>query len=427
VKEGHYAKVSKSTVCRIARGRGVSLRPRMDRYIVFKQTGTHADVLAAVGGADVLRHLEPRIVNFEDRFEIQIRKRLLPSDLDAVDPGFSYLLRPKKTAPSLPPERIIQTRAADIPGASVAKNRMYSILGRMKVFAGPNQVVSCFARMKREEWTSRVWEGFQGSPAFVGISPLVQLFNPHAAKGYSLFKPSGTTRSDKTKDRWAEPFLEWLRFRGYFEGAAGWFASGDLRLFCPVPADVPHGQFVATVAAFRDLKPGGTAAKMDCRAMLGLTRLLIQKAERYRRPNQSMRGVWVTHYKDISQARTLMAMEQMAIPDWFELRTSQRAEWWLQTLEEHDILLRRLTDSHGRIRSAKAVSTHIPDPMAGLDCGVCGIPRRLRSTFVQETLAGSLAASSVPHRRRHSYFETRSEPSNAAAEPGVCNHCRRGP
>jgi hypothetical protein len=33
----------------------------MDRYTVFKQTGTHADVLAAVGAGDVLRHLEPRI------------------------------------------------------------------------------------------------------------------------------------------------------------------------------------------------------------------------------------------------------------------------------------------------------------------------------------------------------------------------------
>jgi hypothetical protein len=324
----------------------------MDRYVIFKQTGTHADVLAAIGAADVLRHLEPRIVASEDRFEIQFRRRLLRSDLDAVDPGFSYLVRPQKTPPSLPPERIVQSQSAAkrqedrMPSPTGAENRMYSILRRMKAFGGPNQIVSRFARMRRDEWAARVWDGFHGAPGFVCASPLVQLFNPQAAKGYALLKPSGTNREDKTKNRWAEPFLEWLRFRGYFEGSAGWFAAGDLRLICPIPADVPYAQFAGTVAAFRDLRLGGTAVKMDCRAVLGLTRLLIERAETYRRPNRSVRGVWVTHYKDMGQAYTLMAMEQLAVPDWFELRTAQHAQQWLQTLEQHDTALRRLTDSH---------------------------------------------------------------------------------
>ncbi len=39
-------------------------------------------------------------------------------------------------------------------------------------------------------------------------------------------------------------------------------------------------------------------------------------------------------------------MEQLAVPDWFDLRTSQQSQLWLQTLEEHDVVLRRLTDSH---------------------------------------------------------------------------------
>ncbi len=322
----------------------------MDRYTVFKQTGTHADVLAAIGAADVLRHLEPRLVEFADRFQIQLRRHLLPSDLDAIDPGFSYLLRPQKTSPSLPPERILQTTAARAEHgaqcATVSENRMYSILGRMKAYSGPNQIVSRFAKMKREEWAAKVWEGFSGNPAFVASSPLVQLFNPQAAKGYALLKPNGTSRRDKTKDRWAEPFLEWLRFRGYFEGSTGWFASGDIRLLSPIPADVPFSELAGAVAAFRQLRLGGTAAKMDCRAMLGLTRLVIQGSEVNRPPNRSVRGVWVTQHKDMGQAHTVMTMEQLAIPDWFELRTVEDAQLWLQTLEEHDVALRRLTDSH---------------------------------------------------------------------------------
>jgi hypothetical protein len=81
----------------------------MDQYIVHKKTGTHADALAAIGAADVLRHLEPRVVSLEDRFEVQLPKQLKPSDLRAVEPGYSYLLLPKRAAPSLPPERIVET------------------------------------------------------------------------------------------------------------------------------------------------------------------------------------------------------------------------------------------------------------------------------------------------------------------------------
>src|ERR1700733_12520931 len=108
----------------------------MNRYTVFKQTGTHADVMAAVGAAGVLRHLEPRIVGFEDRFEVHLRRRLHPSDLSAVDPGFPYFLKTAKTGPGLPPERI--------PYAAVAESRMHRILGRMKAHGGPNQIISRF-------------------------------------------------------------------------------------------------------------------------------------------------------------------------------------------------------------------------------------------------------------------------------------------
>lgn len=72
--------------------------------MVLKQTGTHAHVLAAIGAADVLRHLEPRIVEFEDRFEVRLPRHLLPS-----------------------------------------------VLGRMKAFGGPNRVISSFAKIRREK------------------------------------------------------------------------------------------------------------------------------------------------------------------------------------------------------------------------------------------------------------------------------------
>jgi hypothetical protein len=323
----------------------------MNRYTVFKQTGTHADVLAVIGAADLLRHLDPRIVEREDRFEIRFRKRLTAADLDTVEPGFSYLDRPRDETPSLPPERIRnQGDSSNADGvanfSSTPENRMYAILGRMKAHAGPNKLVSGFARMRRQEWSKSVWDSLHGRLGFAFSTPLVQLFNPQSGKGYALLKPSGTSRRDKTKDRWAEPFLEWLRYRGYFSAAAGWFASGDLRLYCPVPSGIAYDRFAVIAAAFREFRLGGTAVKMDCRAVLGLARLLVQNADPLRPPRRAIRGIQVTHYQDMGQAHTLMAMEQLAIPDWFDLSTPRDAELWLETLEEHDTILRRLTDSH---------------------------------------------------------------------------------
>lgn len=148
----------------------------MDFFTVFKRTATHADVLAAIGAADLLRHLAPRIVHFEDRFEIRLRRHLRPSDLDSLEPGFSYLARPGKALPAIPPERIVLS-------GSPSASRMYSILGRMQAFGGPNKVISLFARANRREFTTDVWEALHGESAFAFSSPLVQLFNPHSGKG----------------------------------------------------------------------------------------------------------------------------------------------------------------------------------------------------------------------------------------------------
>jgi hypothetical protein len=317
----------------------------MNCYSIVKQTATHADTLAAIGAADMFRHLGPRIVELEDRFEIRFPRALKPSDVDAVDPGFSYLLRAGTRPPNLPPER-----TTGIPPAGRADDggpdRMYRILSRMKAYAGPNKVVMQFARLPRVEWSRRIWDCVGGGRRFVPAPALVQLFNPQSARGYALLKPGGTSRCDKTKDAWGSSFLEWLRYRGYFEGAAGWFTAGDLRLYCPIPAQIPFDEFAAAAASLRGLRLGGSAVKMDCRAVLGLARMLVERGRPHRRPAESIRGIWVTHYKDMGQAHTVMAAEQLAMPDWFGLRSDRHAALWLRTLEEHETILRRLTDTH---------------------------------------------------------------------------------
>jgi hypothetical protein len=127
----------------------------MNCYSIVKQTATHADTLAAIGAADMFRHLEPRIVELEDRFEIRFPRGLKSSDVDAVDPGFSYLLRPRKSPPNLPPERTIEIPPAGR-GVDGDPDRMYRILWRMKAYSGPNKIVMQFARLSRAEWSRRI-------------------------------------------------------------------------------------------------------------------------------------------------------------------------------------------------------------------------------------------------------------------------------
>jgi len=315
----------------------------MDRYIVFKRRGTHADPLTAIGAADLLRHLEPRLVDAGDRFEVRLGRDLRPSDLRGVDPGFAYLVRPKKGAVAQTPERIVR---AGIATTLPTESRMYAIVNRMRAYGGPNRLLSQFAGIKCGEWERKIWDCLHGSETFVSRSPLVQLFDPQSARGYGLLKPLGTSRDDRTKDQWGRPFEQWLRFRGYFEGAAGWFAQGDLRLFCPAPFDISYERLVKVTEAFRQLRLGGTGAKIECRAILGFTKILIQSCRRKRRPREMISGLWVTRYKDMGQVYTVIGMDHLALPNWMDLNTDQDAQRWLSMLEEHDIALRRLTDSH---------------------------------------------------------------------------------
>ena len=315
----------------------------MDRYTVFKQRGTHADPLTAIGAAYLLRHLEPRLVDAGDRFEVRLGRDLRPSDLRGVDPGFPYLVRPKRGAVAETPERILRAGIASI---LPTEDRMYAIVNQMRAYGGPNQLLSRFAALKCGEWERKIWECLHGAEAFVFHSPLVQLFDPQAARGYALLKPLGTYRSDKTKNRWGRPFEQWLRYRGYFEGAAGWFAQGDLRLFCPAPFDISYERLVKVTEAFRQLRLGGTGAKMDCRAVLGFSKILIESCRRKRRPREMVSGLWVTRYKDMGQVHTVIGMDHLALPNWMDLNTDQDAQRWLSMLDEHDIALRRLTDSH---------------------------------------------------------------------------------
>lgn len=169
------ARRSPAARCRNAMGKGMSYSSNYGTSEkALRKTAARPGPAppAAIGAAGVLRHLEPRIVEREEGFEVRLPRDLTRSEVDLVEPGFSYLLRRGKTAPNVPPERIVQlpaeARGAESPAApgAAANDRMYVILSRMKAYAGPNKVVSQFATLPRDVWTKRVWQSLHGEPNF---------------------------------------------------------------------------------------------------------------------------------------------------------------------------------------------------------------------------------------------------------------------
>lgn len=73
----------------------------MNRIEIPKRTGTHADLLAAAGAADVLNALRPQLTDTGTGFRVEVSHDATINDLDD-GPGFKYLKIRSKEAGDTP-------------------------------------------------------------------------------------------------------------------------------------------------------------------------------------------------------------------------------------------------------------------------------------------------------------------------------------
>lgn len=351
-----------------------------------KRNGNHADVLAAVGAADLLSDMNPALIDAGSEFQVRLARAVQPGDLENVGPGFRYLKgsgaleedesegttdgtrKQKKVPGCVPPSHVFDYASENEKykrqkEAKVSKDqsateaaqedkpdpefRVYRIAKALQAGSGLNKFVEKFFSLTQHSRQQAIFAGVANDGPFFFESPLVQLFNPQAAKGYALLKPTGTDRNDKTKEKWSEPFNEWLRYRGFFAGCAGWFlgSKGEhIRLYTPIPKEISFRVYRKVVEEFRDQPLAGSAPKIDCLGALRLARILIRQSPEFARPFRSISGIWVTHYQSLGQVRAVTAIDRLSMPNWFDLRSREDADHWLETLEEHDKVLRRLQD-----------------------------------------------------------------------------------
>lgn len=374
-----------------------------------RDSGTHADVFAAVGLADLLgsatgdRRL--RIVNRGTAFRVKLSRSRRLADLWNVGhtAGYSYLqaksvgVLPAKVTAAVDYQvyrdriRVLREQEQELYAAArrdrgrvdpeaiealrsqwpmpLREWRRFPALLVLQGHETSNKIHAQIAQLDSDEFRGLVVRSIKalaaGRPTGVAwpIST-VQIFAPLAAKGYARLKPDSVGRNDKTKDAWADPFVEWLRYRGYFLSAVPVFfgpKAEHIRLLCPVPGDVSLSAYRGVVGELGSPPRGAGPPKIDILATLSLARLLIERSEEYRRagvqpieglemrdrtPADLIAGVAATNFQSLGSARAVSALTELALPGWFPITSSAEADEWLAILEDHDRIVRGLEDNH---------------------------------------------------------------------------------
>jgi len=370
-------------------------------FMVPKATGTHGDILAAVGLADLLRNIPRmrpvRVKEVATGFLVEVPRSITPDDIQQLphSPGYAFLKASERVR--VPPG-VQSVFDYKVQKDRVDRYRQLATLTRGKVIDAETKarlqelqppadwrLWQALNILQGDETSNRVHCAILGMPAaqfheelLVELSLLgrphtpavswkastVQLFTPNAAKGYSRLKPDTTDRNDKTKDQWTDPFLEWLRYRGYFVAALPYFQGSkgeDIRLLCPVPSDVSIDALHAITTELRAGRIFGRSPKLDSLAALELASLLISKSGDFgdegaepieglelagKTPAEIISGIATTHYQSMGSSKAVAAMSVIALPGWFPIDSGQDARDWRNILEEHRGVLRGLQDDH---------------------------------------------------------------------------------
>ncbi len=363
-------------------------------FVISRTTGTHGDVFAAVGLADLLAGASDSPVRIHAAaMGFEISAALVNGVLQS--PGYPFLKANENVnvpagvtdfvdykaekAKSDRRKKLTQGKSKKSLGSEIEELlkqdeprsdwRLLQVLNTLQGDETSNRVYAQIVRMKPAEFSHVISAALESVASFEpsGLdwpANSVQLFSPNSAKGYSRLKPDSVGRNDKTKEDWTDPFIEWMRYRGYFAAACPFFdgpKAENVRLLCPVPANISVGGLKEVCGQLRQAGIFGGPPKLDSLATLKLAEILIQRSEEYRNrdviaipglsllgqsPADIISGISVTQYQSLGSAKAVSSMAVLAIPGWFILNSPADAVVFLSILEEHQRVLRSLQDDH---------------------------------------------------------------------------------
>jgi hypothetical protein len=371
----------------------------IDEFRITKKTGTHGDIFAAVGLAELLATIpgigNVRMVDGETAFRIHPPRSLDHGDISNIPhtPGYLYL-RPNNNS-SVPSsvlnyvdyprelervdryfkqrEDLRKKKTADTEIAQLLQNDQpredWDLWRALNILQGDetsNRVHLAILRMSTEEFRIALKNGldsirFGTSSGLKWDITQSMVFFPTSAKGYREIKPTGTKRRNFKVDEWGDPFFEWLKYRGYFATANPRLLRKDVRILVPNPSDISIQALVAVARELRKVRVYGGPPKMDALAVLRLAEILVRHSVEFhdaaaeifpglslkgKSPAQAISGIMVTHYQSLGNAKAVSAMSTIALPGWFSLESRENANDLLKILDEHQRVVRGLQDDH---------------------------------------------------------------------------------
>jgi hypothetical protein len=329
-------------------------------FVITRTTGTHGDVFAAVGLADLLAGASDSPVRIhEAAMGFEISAALVNGILQ--NPGYPFLKANEKVevplevtdfvdykaekAKSDRRKKLAQGKSRKSLGPEIEEMlkldaprpdwRLLQVLNTLQGDETSNRVYVQIVRMKPAEFSHVISAALESIASFEpsGLdwpANSVQLFSPNSAKGYSRLKPDSIGRNDKTKEDWTDPFIEWMRYRGYFAVACPFFdgpKAENVRLLCPVPANISVNSLKEVCGQLRQAGIFGGPPKLDSLATLKLAEILIQRSEEYRNrdiiplpglsllgqsPADIVSGISVTQYQSLGSAKAVSSMAVLA-------------------------------------------------------------------------------------------------------------------
>jgi hypothetical protein len=185
-----------------------------------------------------------------------------------------------------------------------------------------------------------------------------QIFTPISPKGMWAEKPN---RIGLKNLKGFIP-IEMLKFSGWWQGAIAVIPklsddpkkNKDLKVLVVSPTDISAETLQAVMNDLHQSFFYGPV-QVDILASLRLTEVLLQYNEavpsRRGKPSSVISGFNTAYFKSLGNAKGLVNLSFIGLPEWVEVRDDPDRQLWLEVLREHKSILSRLDESRSEAHS----------------------------------------------------------------------------
>jgi hypothetical protein len=170
-----------------------------------------------------------------------------------------------------------------------------------------------------------------------------QILNPISGKGVSAAKTE-IRSAGSIPGQLIDPFSEWMKLRGLWNGALLYRYEDDFKFFVIEPADMPADRIAEVRGSLKKLALWG-GVRLDIFATLECARFLIGHSDvmqgdsgwfRMRRqmPRNVVAGLRQAYFKSLGTAAALMNDALLPLPAWFPIADEANAKAYLDIIEE---------------------------------------------------------------------------------------------